>query len=295
MDTIKLKRATKSVANASTKVLEKDEVLVVTPDSGSGKGKCQLKFGDGITAAKSLPIAIDGENADEMKVSTIPTDSDENPVLSAGETVKVFFGKIKKKFTYLENLVGNVKSVTNLFGNTDAKTVAQGLQILVNTKLSKTDKYDGVDSTSTELWATANAVRKVNEKTDNNSTSIRELNSNLSNKNIIGTYNIPNITGVSTAPENIAGGYHNVAKYSNGQCMYSALVYVYTSAISNSVIGTISSQYAPKQDVSAYVYDFAGNRFLMVLISSDGTIKLMTLEGTAIPESAVKVRGSIVF
>lgn len=181
MDTIKLKRATKSVANASTKVLEKDEVLVVTPDSGSGKGKCQLKFGDGITAAKSLPIAIDGENADEMKVSTIPTDSDENPVLSAGETVKVFFGKIKKKFTYLENLVGNVKSVTNLFGNTDAKTVAQGLQILVNTKLSKTDKYDGVDSTSTELWATANAVRKVNEKTDNNSTSIRELNSNLVN------------------------------------------------------------------------------------------------------------------
>lgn len=179
MDTIKLKRATKSIANASTKVLEKDEVLVVTPDSGSGKGKCQLKFGDGVTAAKSLPIAIDGENADEMKVSTIPTVSDENPVLSAGETVKVLFGKIKKKFTYLENLVGNVKSVTNLFGSTDAKTVAQGLQILVNTKLSKTDKYDGVDSTSTELWATANAVRKVNEKSDNNSTSIRELNSNL--------------------------------------------------------------------------------------------------------------------
>lgn len=179
MDTIKLKRATKSIANASTKVLEKDEVLVVTPDSGSGKGKCQLKFGDGVTAAKSLPIAIDGENADEMKVSTIPTVSDENPVLSAGETVKILFGKIKKKFTYLENLVGNVKSVTNLFGSTDAKTVAQGLQILVNTKLSKTDKYDGVDSTSTELWATANAVRKVNEKSDNNSTSISELNSNL--------------------------------------------------------------------------------------------------------------------
>lgn len=122
-----------------------------------------------------------------------------------------------------------------------------------------------------------------------------EIYSNLANKNIIGTYNIPNITGVSTAPENITSGYHNVAKYSNGQCIYSALVYVYTSAIANSVIGTISSQYAPKQDVSAYVYDFAGNRFLMVLISSDGTIKLLTLEGTAIPESAVKLRGSVVF
>ena len=86
-----------------------------------------------------------------------------------------------------------------------------------------------------------------------------------------------------------------MAKYSNGQCIYSALVYVYTSAIANSVIGTISSQYAPKQDISAYVYDFAGRRFLMILISPDGTIKLLTLEGTAIPESAVKVRGSIVF
>ena len=129
----------------------------------------------------------------------------------------------------------------------------------------------------------------------NNTENIATINSNLANKNIIGTYNIPNITGVSTEPENITSGYHNVAKYSNGQCIYSALVYVYTSAIANSVIGTISSQYAPKQDVSAYVYDFAGNRFLMVLISSDGTIKLLTLEGTAIPESAVKLRGSVVF
>lgn len=179
MDTIKLKRATKSVANASTKVLEKDEVLVITPDSGSGKGKCQLKFGDGVTATKSLPIAIDGENADEMKVSTIPTVSGENPVLSAGETVKVFIGKIKNKFTYLENLLGNVKTVTNLFGSNDAKTVAQGLQNLVNTKFNKSDLYDGTDSTSKSLGATANAVRKVNEKTDNNTSSISQLNSNL--------------------------------------------------------------------------------------------------------------------
>mgnify|MGYP002783096480 FL=1 len=199
MDTIKLKRATKSVANASTKVLEKDEVLVVTPDSGSGKGKCQLKFGDGITAAKSLPIAIDGENADEMKVPTITTASDENPVLSAGETIKVFFGKIKKKFTYLENLLGNVKTVTNLFGSNDAKTVAQGLQNLVNTKFNKSDLYDGTDSTSTSLGATANALRKVNEKTDNNTSSISTLNSNLAKTNAKVTLNgVKNINGFTT-------------------------------------------------------------------------------------------------
>lgn len=196
MDIIKLKRATKSVANTSTKVLEKDEVLVITPDSGSGKGKCQLKFGDGVTAIKSLPIAIDGENADEMKVPTITTASDENPVLSAGETIKVFFGKIKKKFTYLENLLGNVKTVTNLFGSNDAKTVAQGLQNLVNTKFNKSDLYDGTDSTSTSLGATANALRKVNEKTDNNTSSISTLNSNLAKNNAKVTLNgVKNING----------------------------------------------------------------------------------------------------
>ncbi len=199
MDIIKLKRATKSVANTSTKVLEKDEVLVITPDSGSGKGKCQLKFGDGVTAIKSLPIAIDGENADEMKVLTITTASDENPVLSAGETIKVFFGKIKKKFTYLENLLGNVKTVTNLFGSNDAKTVAQGLQNLVNTKFNKSDLYDGTDSTSTSLGATANALRKVNEKTDNNTSSISTLNSNLAKTNAKVTLNgVKNINGFTT-------------------------------------------------------------------------------------------------
>lgn len=152
-----------------------------------------------------------------------------------------------------------------------------------------------VQTNSQTTVPSSSLVYSMQQAITKNTDDIATANRNLANKNIIGTYNIPNITGVSTAPENIAGGYHNVAKYSNGQCMYSALVYVYTSAISNSVIGTISSQYAPKQDISAYVYDFAGKRFLMILISSNGTIKLLTLEGTSIPESAVKVRGSIVF
>lgn len=152
-----------------------------------------------------------------------------------------------------------------------------------------------VQTNSQTTVPSSSLVYSMQQAITKNTDDIATANSNLANKNIIGTYNIPNITGVSTAPENISSGYHNVAKYSNGQCIYSALVYVYTSAIANSVIGTISSQYAPKQDVSAYVYDFAGNRFLMVLISSDGTIKLLTLEGTAIPESAVKLRGSVVF
>lgn len=182
--------------------------------------------------------------------------------------------------------------------NTNAQALFNALALKVaqelvsNTKLAQqlADYVKKTDIVQTESTATNKVPSSAYLKQVKD-----DINSNLANKNIIGTYHIPDIIGVSTAPENIAGGYHNVAKYSNGQCMYSALVYVYTSAISNSVIGTISSQYAPKQDISAYVYDFAGNRFLMVLISSNGTIKLLTLEGAAIPESAVKLRGSVVF
>lgn len=151
----KPKRVTKSVGNVATKVIEKNEMLVITPDSGSGKGKCQLKFGDGVTGAKDLPIAIDGENADDMKVSAFTTASDQNPVLKAGDTIKVLLGKIVKKFTYLETLVAS--------------------------KFNKSDLYDALDSTSTEKAATANIVRQVNEKTNNNATQITKLTSDLTN------------------------------------------------------------------------------------------------------------------
>ena len=181
----------------------------------------------------------------------------------------------------------NLNKTENKLEETVAKAneIIDALKTLIST----------VQTNSDNTVPSSSLAYAMQQEITKNKEDIATANSNLSNKNIIGTYNIPNITGVSTAPENIAGGYHNVAKYSNGQCMYSALVYVYTSAIANSVIGTISSQYAPKQDISAYVYDFAGKRFLMILISSNGTIKLLTLEGTSIPESAVKVRGSIVF
>lgn len=255
MDTIKLKRATKSVANASTKVLEKDEVLVITPDSGSGKGKCQLKFGDGVTATKSLPIAIDGENADETKVSTIPTISDENPVLSAGETVKVFFGKIKNKFTYLENLLGNVKTVTNLFGSNDAKTVAQGLQNLVNTKFNKSDLYDGTDSTSKSLGATANAVRKVNEKTDNNTSNISQLNSNLELESGVTTINTDWVTGTAN--------YYKIGK----QCVVNALVTLkQDTSVNNTLL--ISGLPAAAQEKVCLIHGTTGYGVFKVLANT---------------------------
>lgn len=164
----------------------------------------------------------------------------------------------------------------------------------VMTKLVERSSIVQTESTSTTTVPSSAYFKQVTDGVISDIAQKADA-SNLENKTVVRTYNIPNITGVSTAPEQIAGGYHNVAKYSNGQCMYSMMVYVYTSAISNSIIGTISSQFSPKQDVNAYVYDITGKRFLLVTIAPDGTIKLMTLEGTAIPESAVKARGSIVF
>lgn len=201
----------------------------------------------------------------------------------------------------VQGLVGQAGSTSNVQAMLDylAVKVAQelvGNEALTTKLLDYVTKSSIVQTESTDpttvpsspyfKQVTGKLISDIAQKADA---------SNLENKTVVGTYNIPNITGVSTAPEQIAGGYHNVAKYSNGQCMYSMMVYVYTSAISNSIIGTISSQFSPKQDVSAYVYDITGKRFLLVTIAPDGTIKLMTLEGTAIPESAVKARGSIVF
>lgn len=185
-----------------------------------------------------------------------------------------------------------------VLGTAGAQVVSQALidaiADRVMTKLVERSSIVQTESTSTTTAPSSAYFKQVTDRVISDIAQKADA-SNLENKTVVGTYNIPNITGVSTAPEQIAGGYHNVAKYSNGQCMYSMMVYVYTSAISNSIIGTISSQFSPKQDVSAYVYDVTGKRFLLVTIAPDGTIKLMTLEGTAIPESAVKARGSIVF
>ena len=152
-DIIKPKRATKSVADKSDKVLEKDELLLISPNTGSGTGRYGVKIGDGVTPAKDLPYAMDGEKANEMIVSEFSEESNENPVLSPGDKIKTLCGKLLKKFNYLETLLGK--------------------------KVNTSDIYDGTDSSSTTKVATANSVRQVNEKADNNTNQINQLNSNI--------------------------------------------------------------------------------------------------------------------
>ena len=115
-----------------------------------------MKIGDGVTPAKDLPYAMDGEKANEMIVSEFSEESNENPVLSPGDKIKTLCGKLLKKFTYIETLLGK--------------------------KVNTSDIYDGTDSSSTTKVATANSVRQVNEKADNNTNQINQLNSKLAYK-----------------------------------------------------------------------------------------------------------------
>lgn len=117
-----------------------------------GVGDAKIKFGDGTTAWKNLDYAV-VNNITKKIITTFATVSDADPALNAGESLDTILGKIKKKFQYL-----------------------------ADNKLNKSAKYDGVDSTSTDLYATANAVRKVNVKADKNASDITTLNNNLSNK-----------------------------------------------------------------------------------------------------------------
>ena len=151
---IKLKHATTSVANASDKVLEKDEVLLVTPDTGSGTGPYEMRVGDGSTAVKNLPVAINGMKADDINVEEIETIEDENPTLEGGNAIKNLFGRIAKKFSWVETMLGK--------------------------KVNIADIYDGLDSSNAAKVASANAIRQVNEKVSQNTTDISTLNSNIS-------------------------------------------------------------------------------------------------------------------
>lgn len=119
---------------------------------------------------------------------------------------------------------------------------------------------------------------------------------NLISKGIIATYDIPDRNGVSTNPDYINTGFHNVTKYSNGQCIYSIQAFIYTTSLVDCTIGNIPNDYMHiRQDVYSYCYDMTGNRFLLIRITPQGIVRLETLNGSTIPQSEVRMRGSIVF
>ena len=121
-------------------------------------------------------------------------------------------------------------------------------------------------------------------------------NTNFKNYTVDEIYQIPNINGVSTQPEYIDIGFHNVTRYSNGTRIYSVQVHVYTSAISNSIIGYIDPKFmGTAQDLYGYAVDVKTNTLYLLQILPNGTIMIKTLSGSDIPEQTLHIRGSVVY
>lgn len=148
---------TKAQWETANPVLGKRE-MGIQWESEIGVGKVVIKFGNGVTAWNNLDTAVEVENDLVNKIiSSIVTVSDEYPILNDGDSLSTLVGKIKKY-----------------------------IQDLKDKKLDKSARYDGTDSTSTELVPTANALRGVNAKADKNASDITTLNNNLSKRLLVG-------------------------------------------------------------------------------------------------------------
>ena len=148
---IRPRGGTKAQWEKANPVLAKREIGVQW-ETTIGVGEVVIKIGDGVTDWLNLPEAVKSDITKKI-IAALAVVSDDDPDLADGDSLDTLFGKIAKKFKYLKD-----------------------------NKLDKSARYDGTDSTSTELVPTANALRGVNVKADKNASDITTLNNNLSNK-----------------------------------------------------------------------------------------------------------------
>lgn len=148
---IRPRGGTKAQWEKANPVLAKREIGVQW-ETTIGVGEVVIKIGDGVNNWINLPEAVKSDITKKI-IATLAVVSDDDPDLADGDSLDTLFGKIAKKFKYLKD-----------------------------NKLDKSARYDGTDSTSTELVPTANALRGVNAKADKNASDITTLNNNLSNK-----------------------------------------------------------------------------------------------------------------
>lgn len=184
---IRPRGGTKAQWEKSNPVLTKREIGVQW-ETAIGVGEVVIKFGDGVTNWINLPEAVKSDITKKI-IAALAVVPDDDPDLVGGDSLDTLFGKIAKKFKYLKD-----------------------------NKLDKSARYDGTDSTSTELVPTANALRGVNAKADKNASDITTLNNNLSNAGIPTVKNITDLyaikksgfycydAGASNAPMSSRGG-----------------------------------------------------------------------------------------
>ncbi len=184
---IRPRGGTKAQWEKSNPVLTKREIGVQW-ETAIGVGEVVIKFGDGVTNWINLPEAVKSDITKKI-IAALAVVPDDDPDLVGGDSLDTLFGKIAKKFKYLKD-----------------------------NKLDKSARYDGTDSTSTELVPTANALRGVNAKADKNASDITTTNNNLSNAGIPTVKKITDLyaikksgfycydAGASNAPMSSRGG-----------------------------------------------------------------------------------------
>lgn len=140
-----------------------------------------------------------------------------------------------------------------------------------------------------------NTLRKMHkiEFCLNNHTTV--LNTKITQKSQSEFYAIADVAGVSTGQ--IADGYHNVSKMSNGQFRYSAHFTCYPSAVPNgNIVGYLPAGANPYQIIYEYTYDVTSQRWVRIRIgNNDRSIRLMNLDGTNVTTQQVTLEYHIDF
>lgn len=121
------------------------------------------------------------------------------------------------------------------------------------------------------------------------------LNTKITQKSQSEFHAIADVDGVSTGQ--VADGYHNVSKMSNGQFRYSAHFTCYPSAIPNgNIVGYLPESANPYQTIYDYAYDVIGRRWVRIRIGNDNrSIQLMNLDGTNVTSAQVTLEYHIDF
>ena len=169
------------------------------------------------------------------------------------------------------------------------------LERLANKMIEKSMLCHVLDSVNAQQVLAADVGPKITAIIDGLQEDVNGLNTKITQKSQSELHAIADVAGVSTGQ--VADGYHNVSKMSNGQFRYSAHFTCYPSAIPNgNIVGYLPESANPYQTIYDYAYDVIGQRWVRIRIGNDNrSIQLMNLDGTNVTSAQVTLEYHIDF
>ena len=169
------------------------------------------------------------------------------------------------------------------------------LERLANKMIEKSMLCHVLDSVNAQQVLAADVGPKITAIIDGLQEDVNGLNTKITQKSQSEFHAIADVAGVSTGQ--VADGYHNVSKMSNGQFRYSAHFTCYPSAIPNgNIVGYLPESANPYQTIYDYAYDVIGQRWVRIRIGNDNrSIQLINLDGTNVTSAQVTLEYHIDF